>query len=215
MLLITEKRSNLITNSLNQHRMFTFLSLNNKCQFLLGVCLLVNLTGVTQTNNAKKKVIPTGYSKSVSAGINITIPEFSQTHSYGLGARFSWSKHRFGLMEKKPTKPFGFIADGGIDYYFGKKEIVSGYPYQYNGFTYIHTYAGIIYNLCKRGNFNLTTGPALGLEGGVTTFFWGINLNGAYYVKEKIAIAPSLHFMKDPESYDPLISGSIKVSFAF
>jgi hypothetical protein len=118
-------------------------------------------------------------------------------------------------MEKKPGKNFGFIADGGIDYYFGKKETVSGYPYQYNGFTYIHTYTGIIYNSGRRGNVNLTTGPALGLESGVTTFFWGIYLNGAYYINEKIAIVPGIHFMKDPESYDPLISCSIKASFAF
>ncbi len=173
MLLITEKASNLIANSLNQHRMFTFLSLKIKYRFLLLICLLASLTGVTQTNNAKKKIIPTGYSKTVSAGINITIPEFSQTHSFGAGISFSWSKHRFGMMEKKPTKPFGFIADGGIDYYFGKKETVSGYPYQYNGFTYIHTYGGVIYNCGKRGNINLTTGPALGIRRWVHYFLLG------------------------------------------
>jgi hypothetical protein len=204
-----------MANSLNHYRMFTFLSQKINNQFLLVVCLLASLTGLTQTNNAEKKIIPTGYSKSVSAGINITIPEFSQTHSFGISAGFSWSKHRFGLMEIKPTKTFGFIADGGIDYYFGKKETVSGYPYQNNGFTYIHTYGGVIYNCGRRANINLTTGPALGLEGGYTTFFWGINVSGAYYLKEKIAIAPGLHFMKDPESYDPLLSGSIKVSIAF
>jgi hypothetical protein len=215
MLLITEKASNLITNCLNQHRMFTFLSLKIKYRFLLMICLLASLSGVAQNDNAKKKIIPPGYSKTVSAGINITIPEFSQTHSFGIGAEFSWSKHRFGMLEKKPSKPFGFIADGGIDYYFGKKETVSGYPYQYNGFTYIHTYGGVIYNCCKQGNIYLTAGPALGLEDGFTTFFWGVNLSGAYYINEKIAITPGIHFMKDFDSYDPLLSGSIKASFAF
>ena len=195
--------------------MFTFLSLKIKYRFLLLVCLLASLTAITQTNNDKKKIVPTGYSKTVSAGINITIPEFSQTHSFGAGISFSWSKHRFGLMEKKPTKAFGFIADGGIDYYFGKKETVSGYPYQYNGFTYIHTYGGVIYNCCNRGNINLTTGPALGLEDGFTTFFLGVNLCGAYYIKEKIAITPGIIFMKDPRGPDPLLSCSIKASFAF
>jgi hypothetical protein len=195
--------------------MFTFSSPKIKCHFFLLICMLASLTGVTQTNNTKKKIIPAGYSKTVSAGINIPIPEFSQTHSFGAGISFSWSKHRFGMLEKKPSKPFGFIADGGIDYYFGKKETVSGYPYQYNGFTYIHTYGGIIYNCYKRGHINLTTGPALGLEDGFTTFFWGVYLSGAYYIKEKIAITPGIHFMKDPDSYDPLLSVSIKASFAF
>jgi hypothetical protein len=209
MLLITEKASNLIANSLNQHRMFTFLSLKIKYRFLLLICLLANLTGVAQKNSDKKNRVPTGYSKTVSAGINVTILEFSRTHSFGAGIGFSWTKHRFGMMEKKPSKPFGFIADAGIDYYLGKEETVSGYPYKYNGFTYIHTYGGIIYNCCKRGNINLTAGPALGLESGFTTFFWGINLSGAYYINEKIAITPGIHFMKDFDSYDPLKQASL------
>jgi hypothetical protein len=195
--------------------MITFLSPANKYRFLLLICLLAGCTGITQTSGSKKKIKLAGYSKAISAGINIPIPEFSRTHSVGFGAGFSCSKHRFGLMEKKPSKPFGFIADGGIDYYFGKKETVSGYPYKYNGFTYIHTYGGIIYNCCKRGNINLTTGPALGLEDGFTTFFWGVSLNGAYYINEKIAIIPGILFMKDLESFDPLLSGSIKASFTF
>ena len=194
--------------------MFTFSS-SIKYRFLLLICLLTNLIGFTQTNTENKKILPKGYSKTVSAGVNITIPEFSQTHSFGAGINFSWSKHRFGLMEKRPTKSFGFIADGGIDYYFGKKETVSGYPYQYKGFTYIHTYGGVIFNCCKRGNINLTTGPALGLEDGFNSFFWGVNLSGAYYLNEKIAITPGIYFMKDFDSYDPLLSGSIKASFAF
>ncbi len=163
----------------------------------------------------KSKVLPTGYSKSVSVGVKIALGEFSATHPIGVGANFTWSKNRLGLMDKKPSKAFGFIADGGIDYYFGTKETVSSFPYQYNNFIYLHTYAGIIYNLCKKGNINLTTGPALGLEGGYTTFFWGANLGGAYYVNEKIAITPAIQFMKDPESYDPLLSIAIKGSWAF
>jgi hypothetical protein len=195
--------------------MITFLSPANKYRFLLLICLLAGFTGITQTSGNKKKIILAGYSKAVSAAINIPIPEFSRTHNVGFGAGFIWSKHCFGVMEKKPSKPFGFIADGGIDYYFGKKETVSGYQYKYNGFTYIHTYGGIIYNCCKRGNINLTTGPALGLEDGFTTFFWGVNLIGAYYINEKTAITPSIVFMKDLESYDPLLSFSIKASFTF
>jgi hypothetical protein len=195
--------------------MFTFSFPKNRYQFVLQICLLTSLTGAAQTNINSKTITQKGFSKTVSAGINITVPEFSQTHSFGAGISFSWSKYRFGMLEKKLSRRFGFIADGGIDYYFGKKEIVSGYLYQYNGFTYIHTYGGIIYNCCKRGNINLTTGPALGIENGFTTFFLGVNLSGAYYIKEKIAITPGIHFMKDPDSYDPLLSCSIKASFAF
>lgn len=214
MLLITEKAANLIKNSLIQYLMFTFLSWRIKCQFLLLACLLSTLTGMAQTKS-DKKVIPTGYSKMVSAGINIPYVEFNQTHTVGAGADFSWSKHRFGLMEKKPSNSFGFIADGGIDYYFGKNETVSGFMYQYDGFTYIHAYGGAIYNCGKRVNINLTTGPALGLENGFTTFFWGVNLNGAYYIRKNIAVTPGIIYMQDPGGPDPLVSFSLKTSFAF
>lgn len=179
------------------------------------VFVLLAQCGITQEKSAKSKAPPTGYSKSVSAGISISMGEFAETHPIGVGASFTWSKNRLGLMEKKPSKAFGFIADGGVDYYFGNKETVSSYPYKYNSFTYIHTYGGIIYNLCKRGNINLIAGPALGLEGGFTTFFWGANLGGSYYFKGKIAITPAIQFMKDPDSFDPLLSLSIKGSWIF
>lgn len=195
--------------------MNTFLIRKKSYPVITLACLLLSLPGLGQEKSEPKKVLPSGYSKSVSAGINISIPEFSQTHQVGVGANFSWSKKRLGLMEKKPSKAFGFIAEGGIDYYFGNKETVSSYPYTYNNFTYLHTYAGIIYNLSKKGNINITTGPALGLEGGYTTLFWGANLAGAYYLNEKIAITPVIQFMKDPDSYDPLLSIGIKGSWVF
>ncbi len=195
--------------------MFTFLSLKNKYLFLLHIFLLMAISGKAQTNSDSRKKVLTGYSKIVSAGINIPVPEFSNTHRFGVGIGFSWSKHRFGLMEKKPSKRFGFIADGGIDYYIGRNETISGFLYEYTGFTYIHGYGGIIYNCCKRGNINLTTGPGFGINNGFTDFFWGVYLSGAYYFNERIAITPGIHFMKDPESFDPLLSGSIKTSFAF
>ena len=116
-------------------------------------------------------------------------------------------------MKKKQSKPLGFIAEGGVNYYFGKNEIVSGYQYDYNNFTYIHTYGGIIYNFCNRGNLNVTAGPALGIEGGSISFWWGINLGGACYINEKIAITPGFILMEGPGS-DPLFSCSIKTSLS-
>lgn len=195
--------------------MYTGLSSKNRYQFLLFACLLATLSATGQSKNGNNKTVPTGYTKTVSAGINIPFGEFPQTHPFGVGAGISWSKHRFGLMDKKPSKPFGFIAEGGIDYYFGKNETIGPYPYDYNGFTFIHTYGGLIYNFCKRGNINITAGPGLGLENGFTSFWWGVNLGGAYYVNEKIAIIPGIVFMKDFDSYDPLLSFSIKTGWAF
>jgi hypothetical protein len=195
--------------------MFTLLSHKIKYHVLLIISILALSQALSQSTKENKLEAHPSYSKIISAGINIPFVEFTQTHWLGTCLNFSWSKNRFGISDKKTIKPIGFIADGGIDYYFGKKETVSGYPYQYNGFTYIHTYGGVIYNCGKHGNINLTTGPALGLENGFTTFFWGANLSGAYYFKKRTAVAPSIVFMKDPDSYDPLLSFSIKVSRAF
>jgi hypothetical protein len=195
--------------------MFTLLRSKIKSYILSVISVLASLPVLSQSTKENKSEAHSGYSKIISAGITIPFGEFTQTHWLGAGVNFSWSKNRFGIIDKKPSKPIGFIAYGGIHYYFGKKETVSSYPYQYNGFTYIHTYGGIIHNCGKNGNINLTTGPALGLENGFTTFFWGVNLSGAYYINEKIAITPGIIFMKDPESYDPLLSCSIKASWAF
>jgi hypothetical protein len=195
--------------------MFTLFPGKIKFLILSVISVLGLLPALSQSTNDNKSGDRPGYNKIISAGITIPFGEFTQTHWLGAGINFSWSKNRFGIVNKKPLKPIGFIAEGGIDYYFGKKETTGGYSYTYNGFTYIHTYGGIIYNCGKNGNINLTTGPALGLENGFTTFFWGVNLSGAYYINEKIAITPGIIFMKDPESYDPLLSCSIKASWAF
>ena len=214
MLLIRRKCSNLIENSLNQYRMFSLMFLQNKYQLLLLACLLLTLSGNAQPNSDDKRN-STNFSKMVSGGINIPFVEYNQTYNFGVGANFSWSKQRFGWMHKKLTRPLGFIAGSSIDYYFGKTETISGYSYKYNGFTYIQAYGGGIYNCGRRGNITLTTGPALGLEYDVETFFWGINLRGTYFIKKKIAIISGIKLMKDPKAYDPLFSFSLQASIAF
>ena len=99
-------------------------------------------------------------------------------------------------MKKRPVKPVGFIVNSGIDYYFGKDRTISMYQYKYGNFTYIHAYGGAIYNPYKRGNINLTAGPALGIQDEIVEFWWGINLSGSYYINEKIAITPGILFKK-------------------
>jgi len=117
-------------------------------------------------------------------------------------------------MKKIPVKRIGFIANSGINYYLGKKEMISNYEYKYKNFTYIHAYAGAIYNPWKKGNINLTIGPATGIEDKIVEFWWGANLNGNYYVNEKIAITPGINFMKRSIA-NPLLAVSLKATMAF
>ena len=180
------------------------------------VCLLFSsllITRITaQSNDSASE--NKGKKYVVSAGINIPIYEFAETHSPGISAEFTWSNHRFGLMKKIPAKQFGFILNSGINYYLGKSETISSYEYKYRSFTYIHAYAGAIYNPWKKGNINLAVGPAAGIEDGIVEFWWGANLSGSYYVNEKIAITPGISFMKQ-SIVDPLLAVSLKATMGF
>ena len=180
---------------------------------LLYSCLLTG-PAIAQTKDAGKKDQPKGKANILSAGINIPLGDFSNTHVLGFGAEYFHSNHRFGSMKTKPVKAVGFIYSGGIDYYLGKKEKVSSYPYKYHGFTLLHGYGGVIYNPCKKGNISLITGPALGLSNGTAGFWWGVNLNGQYYFNEKFAIAPGLIFMKQHLA-DGIWSATLRGSMTF
>ncbi len=215
MLLIKEKGSDLPVKTPDQRTMITILGLKTKYLPLLLLFQLATVAIRSQTNSVKKEITPKSYSSAVSVGICKAVPEFSRTHNFGVGFSYSWSKHRFGILEKKSSKSLGFMVDGGINHYFGRDETVSSFRYKYNSFSYIYTYAGLNYYISNQSNINLTLGPALGIEDGLTTFFWGVNLSGAYYIKEKIALIPGIQFMKDPESPDPLLSFSLKACFAF
>ncbi len=139
---------------------------------------------------------------------------FSSTHLIGMEANHSWSEHRFGGMDIKPVKPLGFTSNAGFAYYFGKKENISGYTYDYHRYIFIHAFAGAIYNPWRRGNIILTAGPGLGIYNGNTQFNIGSCLEGSYYIKEKIAITPGINFMKESGA-DPLWAASLKVTLTF
>jgi len=155
-----------------------------------------------------------GKRHSISAGIGIPFGDFSSTHSFGAGLDYSWSNHRFGLLQSIPVKPIGFTFNIGGDYFFGKKEMIGLYSYQYSNYIYLHTYGGVIINQGKKGNISITAGPALGLYVGNTQFNVGINLSGNYYINKKIALSPSILFMKESNS-EPLWSAGLRGSIVF
>ena len=182
--------------------------------FLLFGCMTIGKYANGQSQRPKKHNHPSGKQHTVSIGANIPLGNFSSTHIIGVAATYSWSDHRFGGMDVKPVKPFGFTANAGFAYYFGKKEKPSGYPYDYPGYIFVHAYAGAIYNPWRKANICLTAGPALGIYNGNTQFNMGVNLTGSYYLKEKIALSPGIIFMKESGA-DPLWAASIKATLVF
>jgi hypothetical protein len=174
-----------------------------------------------QSQKPVKHNQPSGKQHAVSVGTNSPIGNFSTTHELRVASNYSWSNHRFGRMDVKPVKPFGFIANAGYAYYFGKSVTVSGNPYDYPGYHFLNIYGGVIYNPWRKANINLTIGPAMGIYNGNTRFNFGGELTGSYYFKKIItvspgiiAISPGIIFMKEPGAV-PLWAKSLKVTMAF
>lgn len=172
------------------------------------------VNAISQSGTRIKHNHPSGKMHSIAAGISLPVGSFSNTHNIGIAADYSWSNYRFGSMDIKPVKPIGFMSKAGMAYYFGKKEMAGGYPYEYPGYLFLHIYGGVIYNPWKNGNINLTLGPALGLYNGNTQFNIGGKLEGAYYIKEKIGISPALMLMKEHD-VDALWAISLKAAYCF
>ena len=182
------------------------------CLLLIIGCLFTK--AVAQQKEIIAEQQANGKSNSISAGINIPFGKFSSTHRYGFGLDYSWSHHRYGRMNETPLKLLGFTFNVGADYYIGKKENTGYAPYTYNDYTYLHSYAGVIYNAGKKTNISLTAGPALGLYAGHSQFNLGVNLTGSYYLTKNIAIAPAIMLMKESDS-NPLWAGAVRIVYCF
>lgn len=176
--------------------------------------LIISQFSIGQSKRPVKHNHPSGKQHAVALGPTLPTGNFTSTHIFGFAANYSWSNHRFGAMDLKPVKPFGFTSNAGIEYYFGKKETVSGYPYKYPGYIFLHAYGGAIYNPWRKANIILTAGPALGFYNGQTQFNIGSNLEASFFLKERIAITPGIIMMKESGA-DPLWAAFIKASLGF
>jgi len=148
---------------------------------------------------------------AISFGINAPLGNFSSTHLPGISAEGSSSKYLFDTLRRKKV---AFTYNSGVAYYFGKKETVSGYPYKYSGYTFIHAFAGIIINPVKRTSISLTTGPSLGIYNGNSQFNFGGKLEITYHLKSPFSISSGILMMKENKS-DPLWGGSLKFGISF
>lgn len=156
----------------------------------------------------KKGPISKNKGVSISLGVNASVGDFSSTHIVGIAVDCSPTSLTFGVMN---AKKFAFTYNGGVAYYFGKNETVSGYPYQYPGYLFIHAFSGILYNPIKGGGIILTAGPALGIYNGNTQFNIGSKLEASYYISSKIAIGPAILLMKESGA-NPIWAAELKAT---
>ncbi|MEO7923138.1 MAG: hypothetical protein ABIR30_05625 [Chitinophagaceae bacterium] len=172
------------------------------------------LSSYGQTKHSTTKKHAPGKQHLVSAAIHLPFGEFSDTHIGGLAVEYAWSDHRFGRQPSLPSKKIGFLATGGVAYYFGEKETVNGYPYDYPGYLFIHIYPGLVFNVDKKLAISLAAGPGLGIYNGTTRFNLGAVVQVSYSISERIAISPGILLMKE-NGADPLIAASVKSSWSF
>jgi len=184
-----------------------------KILFFVLVCCSTKFSAAQSTDSTTKKKAP-GKQQAVSAGISIPLGDFASTHIGGIAVEYSRSDHRFGKLTTTPSRKMGLLLEAGLAYYFGKKETVSGYPYDYPGYYFLHVYPGLLYNPCKNGNISLSAGPALGLYNGDLKFNIGAKLQGTWYINEKTGITPGILVMKESGA-DPLWAASLKATMAF
>jgi hypothetical protein len=172
--------------------------------FIIMIALFSMTRLLAQQGTVIPKPVVKGNNNIVSVGVNIPLGEFAQTHLGGIATDYSWSHHRFGAMTEMPKKQLGLIANGGIDYYLGKKETVAGNPYKYGGYLFIHTFGGAMYNFPHTknlsfhgfGDISITAGPAIGIYKGGSDPALGAQLSSHYYINKKIAITPGVIYIK-------------------
>lgn len=155
-----------------------------------------------------------GKQHTIALGINIPVGAFSESHIAGIGSHYAWSNHRFGQLGQMPGKIIGITADGGVDYYFGKRETTAGYGFTFGSYFYLHAFGGVIYNPCTKGNITLTTGPTLGLYKGNAEVGVGVLLKGTYYISQRIGLTPGILYMKHA-LVNTLWSPSIRATYDF
>src|SRR5688572_5143006 len=105
--------------------------------FLLLVSLCFMIVPVFSQSPKNNK----GFTISVSA--HIPMGEFSSTHFGGIGLEYAPAIHGFRMVQRDSLlviKKTAFHYNGGVTYYLGKKETVSGHDYKYPGYLFIHAF---------------------------------------------------------------------------
>lgn len=168
--------------------------------------------GTAQPKGASQIKQKDGKSQLLSSGINFPFGNFSKSHSVGAGLEYSWSKNRFGWLNKKPNKTIGFTFTGAANYYFGRNDKTSPPPgFKFKNLIYLHASAGAIYNPCKKATISLTVGPAAEIYSGSASIGFIVNLGGSYFINKKMGIIPAISYIKQTEA-NALWAAAVKAS---
>ena len=163
--------------------------------------------------NAQPPLIKFRDKKNIAGTIAVHLPvgDFSKTHFGGISLEAA--RVRYQAINYRLYK-LHFTYEGGVAYYFGKKETVSGYPYKYPGYFFIHGFAGGYWVPRQRIGLALTAGPGLGIYNGNTRFAIGAKLDGTFLIDQKHGVGPRIMLMKE-SGVDAIWTAGVKFTKLF
>lgn len=186
----------------------------SKIVIFLAMLFFASYTSVAQSNIIKKNASPTGKKNSIAAGPAITAGKFSNTHSIGFHVDYYRTNKRSGILFSKPSRPVGLLFNAGMNYFLGKKETVSSYPYSYPGYALFYGTAGLIVNPIKQGNFTVSTGPGIRLYNGTSSFALYTKITTSYFFHQRFAVTPAISIINESGT-KPLLAAGLSASVAF
>lgn len=182
-----------------------------KAALLFLLITQIGISSLAQEEKTIDKKQKTNDGHCISLSILRPVADFSSTHFGGIAVGYEPANHWFGLLK---AKHIAFTYQGGLAYYFGKKETVSGYPYKYPGYFFLHAFAGVLYNPVRKIDLSLTAGPALSIYNGKSRFNIGSKLEGTYSFNNSFAASPGIIVMKENKA-NPIWAVSLKISYSF
>lgn len=186
----------------------------SKIVIFLAILFFASYTSVAQDNIIKGHGSITGKKNSIAVGSSIASGSFSRTHSIGFNIDYYRTNNRLGPLAAKPSRPIGLLFNAGMNYFLGKKETVSGYPYSYPGYALFYGTAGLIVNPIKQGNFTASTGPGIRLYNGTSSFALYTKITASYFFHQRIAVTPSVSIISESGS-KPLLAAGLSACFTF
>jgi hypothetical protein len=186
----------------------------NKKVVALFISFIITNYLPAQTANEKNHRSPSGKNNSLAAGPVMAAGNFSFTHSIGFSIDYIRTTKRMGTLTGKPSQTVGLLFNAGMNYFLGKKETVSSYPYSYPGYALFYGTAGLIVNPIKQGNFTASTGPGIRLYNGTSSFALYTKITASYFFHQRIAVTPSVSIINESGS-KPLLAAGLSACFTF
>ncbi|RYG47456.1 MAG: hypothetical protein EOO01_14820 [Chitinophagaceae bacterium] len=180
-----------------------------KYSFSLLLASMLMLQASAQTSFLRPA--PKGKSQQLVLNAGVPVGVFGDSHFAGAGLAYQLSCHRFG-DSVNARKKIGFTAQGGLDYYIGKRVTTAGYPFRFGNYLYAHIMPGLLYNPTPKTNLVLLAGPSLGIYKESSSLALGVSLSGAYYFNSRMSVGPLVQYRKHAD-VDALWSAGVRVSY--